>query len=42
MQENVTKGQERKQLEEEDPKLIQIVELSDRDLKITMKKCKRI
>ena len=42
MQENVNKGQERKQSVEEDPKVIQIVELLDRDLKITMKKCKRI
>lgn len=35
---NVTKCQERKQSGREDPEIIQMLELSDRDLKITRKK----
>lgn len=38
MQKNMTKGQEMKPSVEGDPEVIQMVELSDRDLKVTMKK----
>lgn len=38
MQKNMTKGQEVKPSVEGDPEIIQMVELSDRDLKIIMKK----
>lgn len=38
MQKNMTKGQEMKPSVEGDSEIIQVVELSDRDLKVTMKK----